>query len=46
VEAAVQQVEEAIDAKIAPYRGNAIVENMAEQLKGKISPGDFCAILT
>jgi hypothetical protein len=35
VEAAVRQVEEAIDTKIAPYRGNAIVENMAEQLKEK-----------
>jgi predicted nucleotide-binding protein len=35
VEAAIRQVEEAIDTKIAPYRGNAIVENMAEQLKEK-----------
>jgi len=35
VETAVRQVEEAIDAKIAPYRGNAIVENMAVQLKDK-----------
>lgn len=33
VEAAVVQMEQAIDAKIAPYRGNAIVENVATQLK-------------
>jgi hypothetical protein len=35
VEAAVVQVEQAIDAKIAPYRGNAIVENVATQLKDR-----------
>lgn len=35
VEAAVQRVEEAIDAKIAPYRGNTIVEGMAQELKEK-----------
>lgn len=33
VEAAVVQMEQAIDAKTAPYRGNAIVENVARQLK-------------
>jgi hypothetical protein len=35
VEAAVAQVEDAIDAKIAPYRGNAMVENVAAQMKEK-----------
>jgi hypothetical protein len=35
VEAAAVQIEQAIDAKIAPYRGNAIVENLSMQLKEK-----------
>jgi hypothetical protein len=35
VEAAVVQMEQAIDAKIAAYRGNAIVENVATQLKDR-----------
>jgi hypothetical protein len=33
VEAAVVQIEQTIDAKIAPYHGNKIVENIAAQLK-------------
>jgi hypothetical protein len=33
VEAAVVQMEQAIDTRIAPYRGNRIVENVATQLK-------------
>jgi Predicted nucleotide-binding protein containing TIR-like domain len=35
IETAVAQVEEAIDAKIAPYRGNAMVENVVAQMKQK-----------
>jgi hypothetical protein len=33
VEAAVVQMEQAIDTRIASYRGNRIVENVATQLK-------------
>lgn len=33
VEAAIVQIEQTIDAKIAPYRGNKIVENLATQMK-------------
>jgi ferredoxin-fold anticodon binding domain-containing protein len=33
VEAAVIQIEQTINAKIAPYRGNKIVESLATQLK-------------
>jgi hypothetical protein len=33
VEAAVVQIQQIIDAKIAPYRGNNIVENLVSQLK-------------
>jgi len=33
VEAAVVQIEQTIDAKISPYRGNKIVENLTAQLK-------------
>ena len=33
VQAAIQQVEMAIDQKAAPYRGNDLVESMVEQLK-------------
>ena len=35
VEAAVVQIEQTIDAKISPYRGNKIVENLIAQLKEK-----------
>jgi hypothetical protein len=35
VEAAVVQMEQAIDTKIAPYRGNKIVENLTTQLKDR-----------
>ncbi len=35
VEAAVVQIEQTIDAKISPYRGNKIVENLTAQLKEK-----------
>jgi predicted nucleotide-binding protein len=35
VEAAVTQMEEAIDTKIAPYRGNEMVENIAAGMKEK-----------
>ena len=35
IETAVAQLEEAIDVKIAPYRGNAMVENIAAQMKEK-----------
>src|ERR1700688_872776 len=35
VEAAVSQIEEAVDAKIAPYRGNTIINNIAAKLKDK-----------
>jgi hypothetical protein len=35
VEAAIGQVEDAIDAKIAPYRGNAMVESIAAGMKEK-----------
>lgn len=35
MEAAVVQMEQAIDAKIGPYRGNAMVESIAEELKQK-----------
>jgi hypothetical protein len=33
VEAAVIEMEQTIDTKIAPYRGNSIVENLVSQLK-------------
>lgn len=33
VDAAIRQMEEAIDRKIAPYRGNTIVENLAKEMK-------------
>lgn len=35
VEAAIAQTEAAIDQKIGPYRGNALVEQVAERMKGK-----------
>jgi hypothetical protein len=35
VEAAITQVEHAIDGKIAPYRGNSVVENLAAEMKRK-----------
>jgi hypothetical protein len=35
VEAAVVQMEQAIDAKIAAYRGSELVENIATQLKDR-----------
>jgi hypothetical protein len=35
VEAAVIQIEQTIDTKIASYRGNSIVENAATQLKDR-----------
>jgi hypothetical protein len=35
VEAAVVQIEQTIEAKVAPYRGNKIVENLTAQLKEK-----------
>lgn len=35
VEAAVKQMEEVIDLKLAPYRGNEIVEGIAEEMKEK-----------
>jgi putative salt-induced outer membrane protein YdiY len=33
VEAAVIEMEQTIDTKIAPYRGNSIAENLVSQLK-------------
>ena len=33
VRAAIQEMEAAVDAKIAPYRGNAVVESIAEKSK-------------
>ncbi len=35
VEGAVVQIEQAIDVKIAPYRGNAMVENIVAQMKDR-----------
>lgn len=35
VESAVTQIEQAIDIKIGPYRGNVMVEGIAEELKQK-----------
>ncbi|HXW29837.1 MAG TPA: hypothetical protein VEK55_10780 [Xanthobacteraceae bacterium] len=35
VEAAVVRMEQTIDAKVAPFRGNEIVEGIIEQLKEK-----------
>ena len=39
VAAAIQQVEAAIDSKIAPYRSNCMVMNMADALKEKYRQG-------
>jgi hypothetical protein len=35
IDAAHRQVDDAIDAKIAPYRGNPLVENIAKALREK-----------
>jgi hypothetical protein len=35
VETAVVQIEQTIDAKIAPYRGNKIVENLVTKMKDR-----------
>jgi hypothetical protein len=35
VEAAVVQIEQTIDTKVAPYRGNKIVENFVGQMKDR-----------
>jgi hypothetical protein len=35
VEAAVVQIEQTIDTKVAPYRGNKIVESFVGQMKGR-----------
>jgi hypothetical protein len=35
VEAAIRTMESAIDSKVAPYRGNAMVANIVPQLKEK-----------
>ena len=39
IEAAIQAVEEAIDAKIAAFRGNDLVESAADQLKAECRAG-------
>jgi hypothetical protein len=33
VQAAIQEMEAAVDAKVAPYRGNAVVETIAQKSK-------------
>lgn len=33
VDAAIRDMERSIDRKVAPYRGNAIVENLSAQMK-------------
>lgn len=35
VEAAIRSMEEAVDRKVAPYRGNALVESIVPQLKDR-----------
>lgn len=37
VEAAIREMERAVDRKVAPYRGNALVINIAHQMKASYS---------
>jgi hypothetical protein len=41
VNAAIQQMEEAIDAKVEPYHGNPLVKSVADQLKEKYRAAIF-----